>query len=977
MALAASSRAILPLPDHVVAQIKSSTAIVSLTGAVLELLKNSLDAGATSIHATVDFGRGGCVVEDNGWGIAPAEFSEYGSLGKPYCTSKYYSDEPCLGRKGTFLASLSAMSLLTIASRHHEYRSHNAITFHHSKTIDRQLPASRQHELVHHKHGTRVTVRNLFGNMPVRVKQRAAVAEQKTEHERLLEGLKWEVVGLMLSWRGSVSLKIRDAENRTLLNLNGSPATPARDSDNKVGKARSTEFQSMLNILTNANYISVDDWASWVPASASTSAIAIKGAISLDPAPTKRVQFISFGSGPLSAESGRNEVYDEVNRIFGLSSFGIVEDDVVDEAEKLRRQSDMRFKKDGYTNRQLTGRKGVDRYPMFHLRIFLRDYHILKKEDRFLDDEANLQAVLSVLNAMVTQWLSVHHFRPRQPRSRRKRPDIGSTPATEPSLEEYAPLSPLSSTSAGPRTSNCRKRKRTAAPTHAEPNRRLHFAEWTRMKSGQADFFDRTCTHGHRLSEDMLPSSYTVSGEKPLHDKGLSPHNGPTMFNAEPILPDSLASAKGNQNKIGPAQGDESDDTFEWTDPVAKKTCVLNARTGCAMPVAPCANQSFPARTGPLEASKSMWIRKKPVPTARTGHSWFNNVLQSWDNPIFKPSEKRIQQISPEDISTHAEGHNHAGQHHCSGLAMAKAFSESSIPDTSKLSKEGLSNASVIAQVDNKFILVRIHNESGPASNSTIASSALVMIDQHAADERIRVEQLLVQLCEPLSTEQAHLGYRSKLGQKSQISFTMLEKPMQFTVTPQERVLYTAHASSFAFWGILYDISTSRTSNGKEQALLIVNALPPSISERCRTDPKLLVSFLRSTVWKYAEEPQLQMSQNGEPPSASQSREAPSWVKRLSTCPQGLLDLVNSRACRSAIMFNDELSLEECRELVQKLSNCAFPFMCAHGRPSMVPLLDLGVAGASDGSSALGLGTEPPGEHKKKKFVEAWKRWQH
>jgi hypothetical protein len=80
-----SGRSILPLPEEVVAQIKSSTAIVSLTGGVLELLKNSLDAKATRIEATVDFARGGCTVEDDGLGISPLEFREEGGLGKLYC----------------------------------------------------------------------------------------------------------------------------------------------------------------------------------------------------------------------------------------------------------------------------------------------------------------------------------------------------------------------------------------------------------------------------------------------------------------------------------------------------------------------------------------------------------------------------------------------------------------------------------------------------------------------------------------------------------------------------------------------------------------------------------------------------------------------------------------------------------------------------------------------------------------------------
>lgn len=85
----ARGQAILPLPDEVVAQIKSSAAIVSLAGVVLELVKNSLDAAATKIEVSVDFTRGGCSVEDNGLGISPFEFRDEGGLGKLYCMSAY------------------------------------------------------------------------------------------------------------------------------------------------------------------------------------------------------------------------------------------------------------------------------------------------------------------------------------------------------------------------------------------------------------------------------------------------------------------------------------------------------------------------------------------------------------------------------------------------------------------------------------------------------------------------------------------------------------------------------------------------------------------------------------------------------------------------------------------------------------------------------------------------------------------------
>ena len=84
--------------------------------------------------------------------------------------------------------------------------------------------------------------------------------------------------------------------------------------------------------------------------------------------------------------------------------------------------------------------------------------------------------------------------------------------------------------------------------------------------------------------------------------------------------------------------------------------------------------------------------------------------------------------------------------------------------------------------------------------------------------------------------------------------------------------------------------------------------------------------------------------------------------------------MVNSRACRSAVMFNDELTIQECEALVAKLVKCVFPFMCAHGRPSMVPLVDLG-QGESDNGLGLMSGLEPPEVDVKEGFVQAWKQW--
>lgn len=139
------------------------------------------------------------------------------------------------------------------------------------------------------------------------------------------------------------------------------------------------------------------------------------------------------------------------------------------------------------------------------------------------------------------------------------------------------------------------------------------------------------------------------------------------------------------------------------------------------------------------------------------------------------------------------------------------------------------------------------------------------------------------------------------------------------------------YESRFVEWGIRYHLS----SLGEESSLHI-NALPKAIMDRCTNEPYLAVDMIRTHVYT--------LSDQHAASHAHTNSSSSGWVKRIGSCPKGLLDMLNSRACRSAIMFNDPLELEECKVLVEKLGKCMFPFQCAHGRPSMIPLVDLGVS---------------------------------
>lgn len=980
---------IRPLPNEVVAQIKSSTAIVSLNEVVLGLLKNSLDAKASKIEATVDFARGGCVVEDDGLGISPAEFSEDGGLGKRYCmytvcyftipandqgTSKFHSEEPHLGQHGVFLASLSAVSLLTITSHHHANRTQNSVSFHHAQAIERQLPTP-VHNHVHGKHGTRITVRNLFGNMPVRVKQRAMVVDQKTEQYRLRNALKRDTVGLLLSWQGSISLKLRGVDGGTIVHVNTSNTAAAESSRNAVTeRQRSAHLSSLLQIMTQANYINIGEWGSWVPVAASTPAISVKGAISLEPAPSKHMQFISFGMRPLPSGSVGNELYDQVNRLFALSSFGTVEDDAdVDEQEQSRRLTDKRYKNEGYTNRQLKSRKGVDKFPMFHLRVSLKEKTALEVADsQIIENESNLQAVIDVFNAMLTQWLTVHHFRPREAhqggRSRlvsavvqgpaeeslipRKRQASASIP-TEPLTSGHVSLATKS-----------RKKQRLDMSSLEKPLQRSRskaFADWSRIKSGKSSFFQNTSV-AHKASS-LQSSQYTLPQHE--HDRRGPFYNEALQETAALEINSIAKGALGGVSissplKFGnhiPCTPSSKDGTIIWIDPSTTKTYHLNARTGCVVP--PQRPQTNPAALSPsttrLNMSTSLGMVARPATAEPAKTMWLDNLLQTWDNPVFKTCEQGIQQLSLHDVQNREAYHNNLD---CSHFDLQGSFSDAGSTST-KLSKEALLRAEVISQVDKKFILTRMR---GSTDEAGLRADVLVLIDQHAADERVQVETLLRGLCSPARTEEP--ATQSGATNHSPVVTIILDKPLYFTISPNDLAHFETFSASFAAWGILYNTSGPVSSSGrpgmtgKSTCKLSVMALPPSISERCKADPELLISFLRSAVWKYVESPPL-------PRSASNDADT-NWVRKIATCPPGLVDMINSRACRSAIMFNDELSLEECKTLVSKLAGCVFPFMCAHGRPSMVPIADMVKTRGGDHAAGDGNGTG---------FVDAWKGW--
>ncbi|KFY13700.1 hypothetical protein V492_03094, partial [Pseudogymnoascus sp. VKM F-4246] len=921
----ASSLAIAPLPPEVVAQIKSSVSITSVNGVIIQLLKNSLDASALKVDVQVDYGRGSCIVEDDGLGIAPAEFQPSGGLAKLHHTSKHASDTETHGTQGCFLASLAALSLLSITSHHHLHRSHNSIALSRSQVISRQTPAPEAQHLLSLNHGTRVTVRNLFGDMPVRVKQRAIENSESPRNPRDWDSLRKEVTVLILSWQGPISVTIKELSSNTKLRT---LRISSRQRDTNDDGAL---ISHICSTLAQASFIPSVDASSWVSASGSTSTVSIRSGISLDPAPTKGIQFISFGIHPLSNEDGRNILFEEVNRIFANSPFGTVDDlPQLDETEKKRRAEDKRYKSDGFTNKELRGSgKGVDRWPMFYIRIDIRDPtpNHDPVEDVF-DDEKTLISITKLLQAVIVEFLRSNNFTPKfiRPSSPSKRKaensevDIGGMDPSGSAKSVYDMSGTRSQSPADAATGSPKKRAITKLPTrHSSPPRPSSaFDIWPRVKSGRVPAVVKTSktelssAHPSINGEDSKGSKNGSSSKMenttsrsltPLISKSGAVSQLPFMDVAKSTRPPSIASKKEVPLKEPPPDI-EKDELVPWTDPNRKESCFVNMRTGLVQQTPKLSGKpTSETRHGLRTLGKKYGsTRDDSLTQAHPPSDWLNSILANWNNPVFPPAEPPIPQIQPDWTDTHTQSILHGHHHTCTQAAIDRAFQVSATSSTGRLSKSGLQRARVIAQVDRKFILALMP----AAASADVAESGedmLVIIDQHAADERCRIEALMADFCLPPLPSPGPRG----MGHDELVPgvrVERLEKNIVFEVAGAESELLERHRRHFADWGVLYSIHPANQP-GEGMNKVVLSALPPGIAERCRLDPKMAIELVRREVWGFDEKGGARPSRlvregGGEGQADGEVEVTPDWVSRMQGCPEGILEMLNSRACRGA-----------------------------------------------------------------------------
>ena len=211
------------------------------------------------------------------------------------------------------------------------------------------------------------------------------------------------------------------------------------------------------------------------------------------------------------------------------------------------------------------------------------------------------------------------------------------------------------------------------------------------------------------------------------------------------------------------------------------------------------------------------------------------------------------------------------------------------------LSKEMLSKAEVIAQLDDKYVIIKA------------GGGLLCVVDQHAADERVSLERLerrlLAEIQDGVETDVEGGNNRGAPLMRS----VPLLPAQAISLSPSHLAVVRQNADLLERWRFTVELPSTPI-----EPILLKSV--PGIGDKQASRHDFL-----------------QYLQALESRSSDAALVTPAFIKRT----------IASNACRYSIMFGDHLSSEQMENLIGSLSKCNLPFICAHGRPSVIPLLSL------------------------------------
>lgn len=173
---------------------------------------------------------------------------------------------------------MSTHSHFTLSSRHREYRSTHIVRLHHGSLLHRgQITVDSQRLS---SHGTTVTIDQLWGNMPVRLKARAATGVDKEWND-----IKRIITELALVSK-NVKIVVRDENGNKRLNI-GDGKSRIDDISDLTERDR---YLRILGQTSNASY--VPPASDWEAVTANQAGLSIYGIMSMVPSASKTHQYL-------------------------------------------------------------------------------------------------------------------------------------------------------------------------------------------------------------------------------------------------------------------------------------------------------------------------------------------------------------------------------------------------------------------------------------------------------------------------------------------------------------------------------------------------------------------------------------------------------------------------------------------------------------------------------------------------------------
>ncbi|XP_077537804.1 DNA mismatch repair protein Mlh3-like isoform X2 [Haemaphysalis longicornis] len=315
------------------------------------------------------------------------------------------------------------------------------------------------------------------------------------------------------------------------------------------------------------------------------------------------------------------------------------------------------------------------------------------------------------------------------------------------------------------------------------------------------------------------------------------------------------------------------------TDPTTGKKMFINTMTG---------NSSFTAPSMCLEEPPPAQFRPRPPDerpqfgcTPDEEQADIADMVRTWNNPALTCA---------------------AGQDVVSGGLLSKDGACYKITQSYRFTKDMLTCVQVVGQVDCKYIACVL-----PLSRNGIVQedSLVVLFDQHAAHERVRLEWLLEN------------QYEAR-GQARCIRSSSLKSELTVALEPDTLRRAAMCEREMRKLGFHYTVQESGLSFSR---------LPACVLERDESElrygrPSTLASRMEELVRDHTE-------------VLLKTRYS------AITLPKFVMDVLCSQACHGAVKFGSALEKSECIKIVRALSKCSLPFQCAHGRPSITPIVDL------------------------------------